>query len=385
MVYRFSLAGLPDPGSRYSRNLKASPLLAVAALTALSAAAQTADQVLVVINKQSPISLAAGRYYIAKRAIPPGNVVTIDTPPDEYINHDVYESDIEKPIGTFLEKKKLTESILYILTTQGVPLRVEGDRNPAPLQDTTASVDSELTLLYQKLHGITIALPGPHINPFFRQRDIPFRHPQVPIYMVTRLAGYNINDIKALVDHALLARNTGKIVIDLRADNNTPGNQWLRAAALLLPKDRLIMDDTAKILSGVPNVIEYASWGSNDPDRKERFLKNSWLPGSIMTEFVSNNGRSFEKPPDSWRLGTWQDSGTWFKGAPQTMTGDYIQEGVSGASGQVYEPYLDYCPRPDFVLPAYFSGRTLAESFYMGIQGLSWMNVVIGDPLMRLK
>jgi hypothetical protein len=37
------------------------------------------------------------------------------------------------------------------------------------------------------------------------------------------------------------------------------------------------------------------------------------------------------------------------------------------------------------VLPAYYSGRTLAESFYLGIPGLSWMNVVIGDPLMRLK
>ena len=46
----------------------------------------------------------------------------------------------------------------------------------------------------------------------------------------------------------------------------------------------------------------------------------------------------------------------------------------------------DACPgRPDFVLPAYFHGRNLAESFYMGIPGLSWMNVVIGDPLMRLQ
>jgi len=76
---------------------------------------------------------------------------------------------------------------------------------------------------------------------------------------------------------------------------------------------------------------------------------------------------------------------TWYAGAPQTLTADYIHEGASAVSGQVDEPYLTYCPRPDFVLPAYYSGRTLAESFYMGIPGLSWMNVVIGDPLMRLK
>src|SRR5207249_3573716 len=115
------------------------------------------------------------------------------------------------------------------------------------------------------------------VNPFFRQRNSPFRHPQIPMYMVTRLAGYDMTDLKSLVDRALIARNTGKFVIDVRADNNTSGNQWLRAAALLLPKDRLILDDTAKVLTGMKDVIGYASWGSNDPDRKERFLKFQWL------------------------------------------------------------------------------------------------------------
>ena len=69
----------------------------------------------------------------------------------------------------------------------------------------------------------------------------------------------------------------------------------------------------------------------------------------------------------------------------RSLTADYIHEGATGASGQVDEPYLAFCPRPEFVLPAYYSGRTLAESFYLGIPGLSWMNVVIGDPLTRLK
>ena len=61
------------------------------------------------------------------------------------------------------------------------------------------------------------------------------------------------------------------------------------------------------------------------------------------------------------------------------------KEGATGASGHVDEPYLIMTPRPELVLPAYYSGRNLAESFYMGIPGLSWMNVVVGDPLARLK
>jgi uncharacterized protein (TIGR03790 family) len=358
-------------------------LLAISAVAAV-AHAQTPAQVLVVINNKSPISTSIGHYYATKRSIPATNICAIDTPPDENISHTVYDSAIEAPIGRCLTRRKLTESILYIVATQGVPLRINGDSNQ--LQQTNASVDSELTLLYSKLHGQKFPVPGQVPNPFFGHRDAPFRHPQFPIYLVTRLAGYNMADLKRLVDSAPQARNTGKFVIDLRANNATPGNQWLRAAALLLPKDRVILDDTAKILSNIQNVIAYASWGSNDSDRHERFLHFQWLPGAIATEYVSTNGRTFKPPPEQWKIGSWGDpQSTWFAGAPQTLTGDYLHEGASGASGQVYEPYLTYCPRPDFVLPAYFQGRNLAESFYMGIPALSWENVVIGDPLMRLQ
>ncbi|HVV45201.1 MAG TPA: TIGR03790 family protein, partial [Bryobacteraceae bacterium] len=195
----------------------------------------------------------------------------------------------------------------------------------------------------------------------------------------------SMSDMKALVDRALVARNTGKFVIDLKARDTLPGNQWLRTAALLLPPERVVLDDSATVLSSIRDVIGYASWGSNDTDRKHRFLHFGWLPGAIATEFVSSDARTFREPPAGWEIGTWSKRSTWYQGAPQTLTADYIHEGATGASGQVFEPYLQFCPRPDFILPAYYSGRTLAESFYLGIPALSWMNVVIGDPLTRLK
>jgi uncharacterized protein (TIGR03790 family) len=363
-------------------------LLPALLLLAPACRAQSPGQVLVVANKQGLTSRAIAEYYLRRRAIPPANLCVIDTQPDETINRQTYTAEVEAPIGRFLKKRGLQEKILYIVLTSGVPVRIEGNQD-AKLQDPGASVDSELTLLYQRLLGHAIPLPGAAPNPFFGQRDAPFRHPLFPMYMVTRLDGYNMKDITGLVDRALEAgsgrSNTGKFVIDVRADNNTPGNQWLRTAALLLPKDRVIMDDSAKVLENIKGVIGYASWGSNDPDRKHRFLHFEWLPGAIATEFVSTDARSFRAPPDTWNLGNWADTKTWFAGSPQTMTGDYIHEGATGASGQVWEPYLNWCPRPQFILPAYYSGRTLAESFYMGIPGLSWMNVVIGDPLTRLK
>jgi uncharacterized protein (TIGR03790 family) len=104
-----------------------------------------------------------------------------------------------------------------------------------------------------------------------------------------------------------------------------------------------------------------------------------------MTEYVSTNGRTFTRPPDTWNLGTsWSDPKGLFFGSPQTLTADYIHDGATGASGHVYEPFLGYTPRPNILLPAYYRGRNLAESYYLAIPALSWMNIVVGDPLCKL-
>jgi len=347
------------------------------------ASGQTPDQVLVVINRQSAASREIGEYYLRRRGVPLKNLFTINTAPQETITRAVYDREIEAPIAAFLRAHGLVEKILYIVTTRGVPLRVEGTWSN-DMTDTAASVDSELTLTYAHLHGAKTTLPGPLQNPFFGQRDTPFRHPLFPLYLVTRLDAYDVATVKRMVDRSLAARNTGKFVIDAKEVDGSEGNQWLRTAGLLLPKDRLVLDDTAAVLSNIRDVIGYASWGSNDPHHKDRFLRFQWLPGAIATEFVSTDGRTMKRPPDTWKIGPWLDRSTWYEGSPQSMAGDYLEEGASAASGQVFEPFLQFCPRPDFVLPAYYSGRTLAESFYMGIRAISWMNVVFGDPLMRL-
>ena len=96
-------------------------------------------------------------------------------------------------------------------------------------------------------------------------------------------------------------------------------------------------------------------------------------------------GASTRRPPDNWNITNWKDEAHFFAGSPQSLTADFIHEGATGASGHVYEPYLALTPRPDFLLPAYLSGRNLAESFYLAIPALSWQNIVVGDPLCRLK
>jgi uncharacterized protein (TIGR03790 family) len=151
-----------------------------------------------------------------------------------------------------------------------------------------------------------------------------------------------------------------------------------------LPAARTVVDESKKVISDQKDVIGYASWGSNDDNRKRRNLGFQWLPGAIVTEFVSTNARTMKRPPDDWTYTSWKDTKHLFADSPQGLSADPIHEGASGASGNVYEPYLNACVRPDYLLPAYYAGRNLAESYYLAMPFLSWQGVVLGDPLCSL-
>ena len=356
-------------------------------LLATSALAHSANpgpaNVVIVANGNSALSKNIAEYYSLKRGIPKDHICYLKATTNEWVPRTQYESEVETPVGRFLIEHNLSESTLYLVTTSDVPLIIEGDRENGTTTDI-ASVDSELTLVYQVMRGQKHQFHGPLHNPYYLA-TVNLSHPRFPIYLVTRLTGYNFHDVKGMIDRALVARNTGSFVIDLKGDSDDEGNQWLQQTAILLPTDRTILDEGRKVLSGLPNVIAYASWGSNDNYRKQRFLHMQWLPGAIATEFVSSNARTMKRPPDSWNIGSWKDDmKTWWAASPQSMSADYIHEGATGVSGHVWEPYLAFNPRPQHVLPAYYKGENLAESFYRGIPALSWQNVVLGDPLCSL-
>lgn len=362
----------------------------VSMLAAASLRAQGPDSVLVVVNDNSSLSRDIGEYYVRRRGVPLRNVCRLRTTTDEKIARPDYDREIAAPIAGFLRKNRLTDSIFYIVTTAGVPLQIPAT-SPGTLMDVdNAAVDSELSLLYSDIkRGRPHPLRGAVPNPFFGKMDAKFSHPQFPIYLVTRLAAYDFDGVKALIDRSMQASeaasrgaaNRGKFVIDLSGGGDASGERWLRDAAIRLPENRVILDETSKVLYDQRNVIGYASWGSNDKNRHRRFLGFQWLPGAIMTEFVSTDGRTFKRPPDNWNISDWGKRALFFDGSPQSLTADYILEGATGASGHTDEPFLIMTPRPDFLLPAYFKGRNLAESYYLAIRGLSWQNIVVGDPL----
>src|SRR5665213_2220495 len=129
---------------------RASRFSALAALlagifAAPGAAQSPASRVLLVVNDTSSLSRSIGDYYARRRNIPARNICHIKAPTVEEISRNEFDRQIAHPLADFLRKSGLEESIYYIVTTAGVPLKIAGT---AEVAGNAASVDSELTLLY---------------------------------------------------------------------------------------------------------------------------------------------------------------------------------------------------------------------------------------------
>jgi uncharacterized protein (TIGR03790 family) len=369
------------------------PLLALTALVlslfAAPALAQTADNLLLVVNQSSPDSIRVAEHYARVRGVPQTQVlrVTVDAAADE-IERVAFERQIQDPIAAWIRRNSAQDRILFIVLTKGVPLRIRGTSGR---NGTQASVDSELTLLYRRLTGDEPPLVGPLANPYFLgdtpvAQAAPFSHKAFDIYLVTRLDGYTVDDVLKLIDRGAAPSRDGRILLDERAaEDSGGGNTWLKAAADWMAGhgfgDRLVLEAGGRVLTGEKNVLGYYSWGSNDPAITMRTFGLGFVPGAIAGMFVSTDARTFREPPAGWATGPWTDRTKFFAGSPQSLSGDLIREGVTGVAGHVAEPYLDATIRPNILFPAYLSGFNLAEAFYLAMPFVSWQTVVVGDPL----
>jgi hypothetical protein len=59
--------------------------------------------------------------------------------------------------------------------------------------------------------------------------------------------------------------------------------------------------------------------------------------------------------------------------------------GAAGAAGHVAEPVLAAVARPHILLRRYAQGVRAVEAYFRSIPYLGWVNVYVGDPLMRLE
>ncbi len=348
-------------------------LLIVGAFAHISAQTSTYKDVLVVINSASGISDSVGRYFAGIHNIPELNIVRITAPITEEIDSVQFEN-LRTQIESALISRKIKDSINYIVTTKGVPLKV---RRWTP--NSNSSVESELTLILGP-YAPYIGNNGRMISPYYNQRDN-FTRAKYGIYLVTRLDGYSFSDIKSLIDRSSFIRRSipsgATFVLDQDPTYATTIpylNTYLSNAAnsLRTRGQTCILDTTTVYLTHRTNVLGYISWGSNDRNQQNYTSNakpmNTYLPGAIAETYVSTSARSFMNPPTYG----------------QSLVADLIAEGITAVKGYVYEPYSNAMSDASILFPMYVDGYTVAESYYSSSYFLGWMDVVIGDPKYRL-
>lgn len=323
-----------------------------------------AKNVLLVINNASSESREIGAYYRAKRKIPRENVVLLSVSTTENVGMDEFRNGILTPVRNAIRKSP--NRIDFIVTTTGVPLRLENDNGH--------SVDGHLMAMDLPLEPIRELTPAEIrrvMNPYFGKAES-FDSRKYRMYLTTRLTGYTVEDAKRLVDNSLAAKpEKGPFFFD-KAENRKTGGYLQMQNLLDRAHENLIklgfdsmLDDTAEFRAPAMPLMGYASWGSNDGAfNGEAYRRLRFKPGALVETYVSTSGRTFRKTEGG-----------------QSLIVDLIAQGVTGVKGYVSEPYTFALAQPDILFDRYVGGFNLAESFYMASPVIKWKDVVIGDPL----
>lgn len=382
------------------------------------------------------------------RAIHPSCVHGMDLSMSQAIDYPAYLSTIRDPLKTYITDSTLN-SLEYIVTTKDVPLQIStaGPTDPPPPDEWNdnlklaynytntrqACVDSELTLLFQNHDTISWK-----VNPYYGHlssnpdsKGVPassqawqpahfsvneldnddltnevFHWPGETYtldYLVTRLSGWSKEDAMAIVDRSKAADTavvTNYVVVfddankgyDMMNDTTADGTEsavdvfqrlgltfFADTVHLSPPNESIeVFASTLASYSFNPEVVMgYCSHGvhAQDPDRPRYIIEDlsfGYLPGALFMSYESFNGNQF-------------------RGDPYTHTGhgqvaDWIMMGGTGGIGNVYEPLSSACGDESIIFAEYVHcGRNLAESLYKGLRYVSWMEVVIGDPLCKLN
>lgn len=357
---------------------------AVLSMAVRALALEPAD-VLVIANGAVPGSRELAEYYVSRRGIPAHHVLVLEAPTSETIDRTTFERQIEAPIAAWLRGHPALDQAVAIVLCKGLPHRIAGT---AGRTGTQASLDSELTLLYRRMVGTPVAPQGPITNPYFLgSRSLieakRFTRDDYDTFLVTRLDGFTFADARALIDRAAGATRGGAFVLDQREGQDL-ADRWMIEAAARLRQTALSGGPILDISPAPPpstNVGGVYSWGSSDPALRTRRAPYAFEPGAIGGRFLSSDARTFREPPDDWLPTGWEGKEGYFEGSPESLVGDLVRDGLTAVSGNVAEPYLDSAVRPDILLPAYASGFSVAEAFYLAMPSLGWQTVVLGDPL----
>jgi uncharacterized protein (TIGR03790 family) len=369
-------------------------LTAGAALQDAAGSSREASATVVLYNTSSPDARELAEYYAKARQIPSGQVVGIACPQTEEITREEYQSTIEVPLRYLFEqngwwetstgaggRKEITRNrIRYVALIRGFPLKIRptiqtpepGKPQNSPNGRDEASVDSELAALGAFLESPSGAVP----NPYFR-RFTPILEAETTkgFLLVSRLDAPSPDDVRRMIDDSIYAEKNGLYgwaYIDRRSipdPGYREGDNWLQNAAVECWKNGVpvILDNMPDILpSGFP-VTEAA-------------IYYGWYASNISGAMASDD-LSFRRGAVAVHIHSY--SASTLRNSSARWCAPLIARGACATLGNVYEPYLLTTAHLDVFNERLLNGFTLAESAYMSTPALSWMSIVVGDPLYR--
>lgn len=360
-------------------------------MTDWDAAAETA----VVFNPDFPGSAELAAYYAEKRHIPKERVIGLRCPQEDSMSRGEFDSLLRQPLIKLFESRHwwiaeppvpgkpltgdgirspmaLSSHVRVLVLMRGVPFQIRrGPPNPKQSEEDEASVDSELTVLGLSHPPVKGGLRNPY---FDQQARFPHFQGSPGLLIVGRLDGPDDKTVKRMIDDAIHAEQTGllgRAVVDLAQKTGAyqEGEEWLKSST----------DSFRR--AGIPVFI----------DRSEPVLRDAWpLPDTILyfgwytdhiTGALSSPSFQFKRGAIACHLHSF--SASIIRSHDKAWAGPLLSKGAAVTFGNVFEPYLSLTLHFDIFNKRLLEGFTVGEAAWNATPALSWMNVVLGDPLYR--
>lgn len=364
--------------------------------------ALTATDVLVLYNASSSAGAQIANYYAS---IHPGvqllGITGLD-PGAEQISADTYLSVIRPQVMA-----ALTSSIDVIVTTKGMPLRINVTQSP-PVGSTYvdgsgvtrsilswksySSLESELAMIdtvsnWQMMGDQSFAV-GSHFsaNPYYLSNSA-FSHNAFGTRLTARLDGYTVSDVLASIDRAQNAyvgpnnSPSGPFFFVIDGD---PTKSYAPTMAnlynnVLSPNGLpVVYDNTSAFVSTAPGpVIGYTGHGIHQASTPAEYLLNGFdfdlANGAVFSSWESYNAYSFNPATTT--------------NGHQGQVAEWLAIGGTAGVGHVEEPgaSTSSVTNEDKLYRMLLNGYTFAEAAWSATRQVSFVNTMIGDPLMTWK
>ena len=337
-------------------------------------AALEPSQVLIVTNKDTPISSQVGRMYEKLRDIPPANILSLSLGADRQITPDQYWSKAAPPIKTYLEANP---EIRCIVTTSGVPYTIQATDG----KDEGAAFDNELAAVLREQPGDRkrsqpnpLFLGGANVAGVTDPRKLQM------VYVV-RLDGPDLKTITRMVEDAISVEKSGfdgPVYGDAQGLDGVTGygvgDASIRAAidrfsgAGFVSKLDMKQESWKQPKGGVGDQAAGAAFYLGWYDLlnfQDVFGKQGLARGSIAWHIASQEAQNIWDP----------NGGGWCV--------NLMRRGAAVTLGPVREPYVGAFPHGDIFTEVMLSGASVAESYWLALPQISWAMVLLGDPLYR--